>query len=73
MPTMPTYAEMMAMSEDDLLLKRAEWSPMQVQYGKINNHVTYRANLQAYGEAIAARGKNGPVTGLETPPPPPTP
>lgn len=70
---MPSYSDMMDMSEDDLIARRNEWSPWQVQYGKINNHVTYRNALKGYGEYLTARGKNGPVSGLDTPPPPPNP
>ena len=71
---MPTYAECMAMSKDDLIIRRDEWSSWQVQYGKINGHVTYRTNLQTYGEEAVSKAKYGPGSNPPgNPPPPPTP
>lgn len=73
MPTMPTYSECMAMTKDQLIARRDEWSPMQVQYGKINGHVTYRTNLKNYATSVADAADNGPGSNPPgNPPPPPT-
>lgn len=74
MPTLPTYAACMGMTKDELITARDEWSPMQVQYGKINGHVAYRTNLEAYGLDAVSKAKNGPGGNPPgNPPPPPTP
>lgn len=73
MPTLPSYATCMGMTKDELITCRDQWSSWEVQYGKVNGHISYRTNLETYGDALVAKAKNGPgSTPIGNPPPPPT-
>lgn len=73
---MPTHEQLLAMSRAQLEALIAVGAVPKLNIPdrqKVLEHISYCDAVVAWGETVKGRGTNGPRTGLDTPPPPPTP
>lgn len=68
-----TYSQLMSMSKAALVSERNSYTVGSKEYDRVNEHVQYAIACETFGDEMKQKGTNGPRTGLETPPPPPTP